>query len=217
MIKNERQLVIANRKLRELEAAAGQVDPDDAIAYHDLAEDLRHEIAQYINARDGRANLFSIGSVDGLGRAAIQARIARGWSQKQLAEELGVSEQMVQKDESREYENVGLAKLAEILDVLGYELAGSVRPKHLRPEEWRVVSGVAGLTSTAYTPVDEIKSRSNSQMYGGVIGVAAHRRLVMHGAQVQDGVELLVESPSHGQEFENYSAGSSAFRGEVSP
>jgi transcriptional regulator with XRE-family HTH domain len=58
----------------------------------------------------------------------VKARIARGWTQKQLAAALGVSEQMVQKDEAGNYKRAGVARLAEVGDVLGYRLTGRLLP-----------------------------------------------------------------------------------------
>lgn len=137
MISNERQLANAREKLTQLRAAVEELSEDDAIAFQDLAAELQRRVDDYVAARDGLANVFKISDVDGLASAVIRARVARGWTQKQLAEELEVSEQMVQRDEARQYENVGLAKLGELLDALEYELVGQLRPRFLPVEQWR--------------------------------------------------------------------------------
>jgi ribosome-binding protein aMBF1 (putative translation factor) len=132
MIKNERQLGVATSKLSGLEearAAAGTSDKASWRAYTDLIDDLQWEIVQYSQIRDRQINRFEITCVDDLGPALIKARIHNGWTHAALAECAGTMEQSVQRDESRDYENAGLARLAELLDVLGFELVGEVRPK----------------------------------------------------------------------------------------
>lgn len=49
----------------------------------------------------------------------IGLRIYRGWTQKQLAEKLSVSETQISKDERNEYHNVSTEKAQRILRVLG--------------------------------------------------------------------------------------------------
>lgn len=130
MIKNERQLRVATSKLTALQHSRETVeDKSGWRAYTDLIDDLSADIAQYEDARDGRKQTFELRDLDGLGEAIIKARISRGWTHRQLAEQVGVTEQQVQKDEARDYEKAGLARLAEILDVLDYEFVGVLRRK----------------------------------------------------------------------------------------
>lgn len=142
MIKTDRQLAIAKRKRDELLEACGHLEAEDAEVYRELARDLQKNIEAYVSVRDGQVNLFGVASVDDLAKAAVAARIARGWTQRDLAEVLGTSEQNVQKDEARNYEHVGLAKLAEIIEALGYNLVGTLRPVHLPRSQW---SGPTGM------------------------------------------------------------------------
>jgi ribosome-binding protein aMBF1 (putative translation factor) len=132
MIKNERQLNVASSKLSGLEearASAGTTDKTSWRAYTDLIDDLQWEMEQYCQVRDQQMDQFPITCVDDLGPALIKARIHNGWTHSTLAKHAGVQEQSIQRDESRDYENAGLARLAELLDVLGFELVGEVRPK----------------------------------------------------------------------------------------
>lgn len=59
------------------------------------------------------------------------ARIARGWTQKELAKALGTSEQQVQKDEAGAYTKASLEKLGHVAQVLGVSVSG--RAKLPRP------------------------------------------------------------------------------------
>jgi len=45
--------------------------------------------------------------------------VARGWTQRRLAEALGVAEQQIQRYESSAYRSASLARLCDIADALG--------------------------------------------------------------------------------------------------
>jgi transcriptional regulator with XRE-family HTH domain len=129
MIRNTRQLRIAQARLRRLlEAWAESVDEGDNKSYSHLVADLRGEIAEFESIKEGAIREFVIRSLDDLGEAVVKARISSGMNQRELATELGVSEQAVQKDESSSYERASLARISDIVDVLGHEVVGVVRP-----------------------------------------------------------------------------------------
>jgi ribosome-binding protein aMBF1 (putative translation factor) len=129
VIYTERQASASRATLAELLCAAEAESSGGAAAqYLELARQIRRELAEYDAIRSGDTCEFAVAEVDDLGGALVKARLARGWTQRQLAEKLGTSEQMVQKDESRAYENAGLARVAEVADVLGYSLRGSFQP-----------------------------------------------------------------------------------------
>jgi transcriptional regulator with XRE-family HTH domain len=48
----------------------------------------------------------------------IKARIARRWSQRQLADVLGIAEQQVQRYESTDYPSASLARICDIAAAL---------------------------------------------------------------------------------------------------
>lgn len=130
MIKNERQLRVAERKLSEVRSAIeSTTDPNEVRSLEDFAHELKTEIDEFMNITGGFINSFRVGSMDDLPDALIKSRIAKGWSQGDLAEELGVSPQMVQKDEAGGYERAGIDRLADVADALGYELRGVLHPK----------------------------------------------------------------------------------------
>lgn len=135
MIKNRKQLQVAKSKIRGLEETRDELDPSEKSAwraYSDLIEDAFASVTEYEDIQEGRITSFEIKSLDDVGEALIKARIARGWTQSDCAKQIGVSEQQVQKDEARDFEHAGLARCAELLDVLGYELVGRVQPKGVR-------------------------------------------------------------------------------------
>lgn len=129
MIKNDAQLKVAQAQRTEALRSARLTERPLDQPLKDFAGDIQQEIDEYIGIRDGYITQFSITSLDDVATALIKARLARGWTQKDLAERLGVAEQMVQRDEAKGYERASLARLADIADVLGYELRGVLKPQ----------------------------------------------------------------------------------------
>ncbi len=54
----------------------------------------------------------------------IQARIAQGLTQHQLASKLKLKEQQIQRYESEVYASANIRRLAEIADILNLEVTG---------------------------------------------------------------------------------------------
>lgn len=129
MIRNDQQLAKAQKKHAAVQASIAEtVDADARADAERFARQLERQIDEYTKVRDGRTTLFELASIDDLPRALIKARIAKGWTQRHLAEALDITEQQVQKDEAGGYEKAGLARVADVLDVLGYTLHGRLRP-----------------------------------------------------------------------------------------
>ncbi len=82
------------------------------------AGDLRDEVAEYESLRDGDTTVIEASSLAGVADALIKARIARGWTQRDLAERLGVAEQQLQRYESTAYRTASLARLCDIAEAL---------------------------------------------------------------------------------------------------
>lgn len=130
MIKNERQLNIAQKRLADLDAALACDMPDsERESFERLASDVRHQVHEYKAIKSGYIRTFSVRGLDTLPDALIKARIALGLTHRQLADRLGVSEQMVQRDESGGYETASLDRLADTADALGYALDGNLSPR----------------------------------------------------------------------------------------
>jgi DNA-binding XRE family transcriptional regulator len=100
-------------KLRKLEIDAVQAKIDD----------FRTEIAEYEHLLSGEVSTFKAPTLAGLATLLIQARIARGWTQKRLADELGVAEQQVQRYEATEYRSASLARICDVAATLGVDIA----------------------------------------------------------------------------------------------
>ena len=97
------------RKRRELEIAAVQAQLGD----------LQTELQEYEALRSGTIRSFEAASLPELAVALVKARIAKGWSQRRLADELGTAEQQIQRYESTGYTSASLARLCDVVAALG--------------------------------------------------------------------------------------------------
>lgn len=86
-----------------------------------LARELDYDVTLYERLRtEGLGAVPSFGAAE-RGKALTALRIARGWSQRQLAEALGVSETLVSRDERNDYHGITQERFARVLQVLGVE------------------------------------------------------------------------------------------------
>lgn len=130
MITNEVQRRSTQAHLRQfeealvnLEAKAGpgkrsklaQLEID---AVRAQAADLHAELDEYDQLRSGAVSTFEATSLGELATLLVKARIARGWSQRQLADVLGVAEQQVQRYEATGYRSASLARICDVAAAL---------------------------------------------------------------------------------------------------
>ena len=87
-------------------------------AVRSQADDLRAELEEYERLRSGEVSTFEAASLDGLAGLLVRARIARGWSQRQLATALGMAEQQIQRYESTNYRSASLARICDVAAAL---------------------------------------------------------------------------------------------------
>lgn len=97
----------------------------DAVASQ--AEDLRAELAEYERLRSGDVSTLSADTLGELSLLLIQARVARGWTQRQLADALGVAEQQVQRYEANGYRQASLARICDVAEALHIDVAHVAR------------------------------------------------------------------------------------------
>jgi HTH-type transcriptional regulator / antitoxin HigA len=103
----------ARTKLEQLELEAVRAQ----------AADLRRELWEFDELRSGRVATFEAASLEDLSTVLVKARIARGWTQRQLAEALDMAEQQIQRYEANEYRSASLARLCDIAKALGVKIA----------------------------------------------------------------------------------------------
>ncbi len=135
MITNEVQYRATRAHLRQFEEAAVNLDARigtagpskltqlELDAVRAQADDLRAEIDEYEQLRSGSVSTFEASSLAELATLLVKARIARGWTQSQLADALGVAEQQVQRYESTAYRSASLARMCDVADALGVNIS----------------------------------------------------------------------------------------------
>jgi transcriptional regulator with XRE-family HTH domain len=138
MIKNDRQYRITKTRAEEFErallAATRPAGTSSKVLFHKLQKeaiesqlsDLRTELQEYELLKSGKIRRLEIESLSELPEALIRARIVRGWTQKQLAQKLGVKEQQVQRYEADDYATASVERVKTIAAVLGLELDKAV-------------------------------------------------------------------------------------------
>jgi DNA-binding Xre family transcriptional regulator len=87
-------------------------------------QQLVEEVQRYERLKRGQFD--DVLNLRGLGQLLVSLRIARGLTQRQLAERLGVHETQVSRDERNEYHGVTLERAARILEALGVEVHSRV-------------------------------------------------------------------------------------------
>ena len=93
-----------------------------------MIDELREEIQEYERTKQGDVDITSLTSVQLVPTTLIKARIAKGLSQRQLAQLVGLKEQQIQRYESNDYSNVDLGRVQEIARALsGYASTGAVQ------------------------------------------------------------------------------------------
>ena len=136
-MRNARQYRITQAQVAKLEQALAQVmttSEERAASIHprlrqaeqdairSQIEDLRAQLAEYDALRTRKRPVLSLQSFEELPRALIQARIAAGLSQKELAQRLGLKEQQIQRYEATDYASASLARVNAVIRALGLKV-----------------------------------------------------------------------------------------------
>ncbi len=87
-------------------------------------EQLKEEVESYEKLKRGEFD--ELRNFDGLGRLLIALRIAKGVSQRDLAERLSIHESQVSRDERNEYHGVTVERANRVLEALGVEVRSVV-------------------------------------------------------------------------------------------
>jgi HTH-type transcriptional regulator / antitoxin HigA len=87
--------------------------------------DIEAELAEYDLLHSGQVAFSKSYALEELPRVIVQARIASGMSQTDLAEKLDMKPQQVQRYEATDYMGASLARLIEVSRVLGVKASGT--------------------------------------------------------------------------------------------
>lgn len=148
MIKNERQYRVTLSQIERFERllqtvrARPAAEDENVRALQQLEaeglasqlEDLRAELRQYDALRWGENIVIAADGLRELPRILIQARIARGLSQRGLAERIGVKEQQIQRYEASDYAGANLGRVAAVAEALGVEVRESLTMAETRAD-----------------------------------------------------------------------------------
>lgn len=131
MIKNERQYRITKSQvqkfedaIRELEARERQeglhplLHQAQVNALRSQLQELQIDLAQYDALRAGGKPTYDFTHFEQIPSALIQARIAQGLTQEELAERLGLQPQQIQRYEATDYQSASLSRVAEVIHAL---------------------------------------------------------------------------------------------------
>ena len=134
MIYSDKQYGITRRELAKLQDALVAIQDDISSEdwVHEITIDglqsqiaeLEADIAYYDLLKSGEISTGVVQSLEALPSALIQARIASGMSQSELARELGLKPQQVQRYEASEYLGANLARLIQVSKTLNVHMAG---------------------------------------------------------------------------------------------
>ncbi len=155
MIKNEKQYGVTKNNLKKFQDAIKVISESSSSknplllklqidSIQSQIDIFEEEIKIYEGLKKGAITNVSRG-FEYLSCGIIESRIAKGYSQKQLAELLKTSEQQVQKYESENYSNISLKRLQEIVVCLDVDVDTTFKfnkKRHFSASDFLVPQGV---------------------------------------------------------------------------
>lgn len=96
--------------------------------------ELKGGLFAYVEAKDGKPDRLKERAGSDLGSLLVVARVARGWSQKELARRLFLPEQQVQRYEAERYRSISLDSLIRVARTLGVRLTAELSTQF--QEQW---------------------------------------------------------------------------------
>jgi len=138
MIKNEKQLKITKKRLREFELVLNDLNTDyktnkdlklkmQIDALKSDTSILKSEVKEFDNLKNGTIKTITAKSFHELPEVIIKARIARSMTQKDLALSLGMKEQQIQRYENNNFASVSFSKMEKIVTALGITIEEKVK------------------------------------------------------------------------------------------
>jgi ribosome-binding protein aMBF1 (putative translation factor) len=140
MIENEKQYRVTKKRITQFEESLASLlatpRPDTLPARLHLAmregiesqlADLRQELAEYEALKAQQISTLELHSLSELPDLLIKARIARGYTQADLAKRLRLKHQQIQRYEATRYRSVSFARLLDIAHSLDLDLHETIR------------------------------------------------------------------------------------------
>jgi DNA-binding XRE family transcriptional regulator len=137
MIRNERQYKITKTQIKKFKEALEKFEKQKSKAHPMLVKAqkdamkselavLEGQVKDYEKLRSGKYKILKDSSFDDLPIELIRARIALGYTQKQLGELVGLKEQQIQRYEETEYTSASFSRLREIINALGLDVKENI-------------------------------------------------------------------------------------------
>ena len=137
MIRNERQYKITKAQIRKFKEVLEKFEKQKSKAHPMLVKAqkdamkselavLEGQVKDYEKLRSGKYKVLKDSSFDDLPVELIRARIALGYTQKQLGELVGIKEQQIQRYEETEYTSASFSRLKEIINALGLDVKENI-------------------------------------------------------------------------------------------
>lgn len=131
MIYNERQYKITGKEIENLNASLETLQKTEQPEWLKKAQvdaiksqvsELEAQLLEYELIKEGRVQFSECSDLTLLPKILVQSRIARGLSQKELGENLGLTAQQIQRYEASDYMGASLSRLIDIAHILGVTL-----------------------------------------------------------------------------------------------
>jgi HTH-type transcriptional regulator/antitoxin HigA len=146
MITNERQYRITRAQLDKIKRTIEVFDMKEITrrleskilakaefdALQSELENLTAQAQEYETLKSGSVEILKASTLEELPNILIRARIAKGLSQRKLAELLGLKEQQIQKYEAEEYATANLNRIAEVANALQLNISEVAEFKKLQ-------------------------------------------------------------------------------------
>ncbi len=148
MIKNERQYWTTKsmvERLQQMLSEFGDGDSEDSDIHPLIAKarqdatrsqllELRADLKEYEDLKAGKFDWGELMIVISLPETLIKARIARGMTQRDLANRIGLKEQQVQRYEATEYAGASLSRIKDVVGGLWMDEVSLTSPNVLEPD-----------------------------------------------------------------------------------
>lgn len=154
MITNDRQYRIVKSQIENFERALEEMvfETEETKDVHPLIlqaekeginhqlQTLQAQVVEYEELKAGKILVTEVRDLNELPIVLIKARIANGFTQAQLAEQLGMKEQQIQKYEAEKYDSVSLRTLLRIAGVLRISIDADVQIREAHSDDLYDVS-----------------------------------------------------------------------------
>ena len=126
MIENQRQYNLTKANLERFKITLSNILQQDTSklevqiqrdAVQSEIEVLTEQLTAFENLQNGQTQV-ELGSLEGIAEKLIQARVARGFTQAELAAKLKMKPQQIQRSEASKYANASLSRVLEVARVL---------------------------------------------------------------------------------------------------